>query len=54
MSISMYRTIKFKKCFYPSAISLWDSLDVDIINSISLINFRIKVNKLYQPSCYDK
>ena len=40
--------------FYPSAISLWDSLDVDIINSISLINFRIKVNKLYQPSCYDK
>ena len=45
MSISMYRTIKFKKSFYPSAISLWNSLDVDIRNSTTLINFKLKVNK---------
>ena len=48
------RTEKFKKSSYPSAISLWNSLDIDIRNSTSLVNLKHKVNKLYRPLCYNK
>ena len=55
-NISQYkcRTEKFKKSFFPSTISLWNTLDIDIRNSTSLSNFKLKINKIYHPLCYNK
>ena len=55
-NISQYtcRTEKFKKSFFPSTILLWNTLDIDIRNSTSLSNFKLKINKIYRPLCYNK
>ena len=55
-NISQYkcRTEKFKKSFFLSTISLWNTLDIDIRNSTSLSNFKLKINKIYHPLCYNK
>ena len=48
------RTEKFKKSFFPSTISLWNSIDLDVRNSTSKVNFKAKVTKLYHSLHYDK
>ena len=50
------RTEKFKKSFFPSTISLWNSIDLDVRNSTSkvIINFKAKLTKLYHSFHYDK
>ena len=48
------RTEKFKKSFFPSTISLWNSIDLDVRNSTSKVNFKAKVTKLYHSLRYDK
>ena len=55
-NISQYtcRTEKLKKSFFPSTILLWNTLDIDIRNSTSLSNFKLKINKIYRPLCYNK
>ena len=51
---TLCRTEKFKKSFFPSTILLWNTLDIDIRNSTSLSNFKLKINKIYRPLCYNK
>ena len=49
-----YRTEKFKRSFFPSIFSLWNSIDLDVKNSTSNVNFKAKITKLYHSLHYDK
>ena len=40
------RTSRFQKSFFPSAITGWNSLDLDVRNTVSLPTFKVKVNSL--------
>ena len=43
------RTSKLKCSFYPHCLSEWNKLDLSIMSSSSLSNFKIKVLKLIRP-----
>ena len=55
-NISEYRcrTEKFKKSYFPSTISLWNSIDLDVRNSISHAIFKSKIVNHFHPFNYDK
>ena len=55
-NISEYRcrTEKFKNSFFPSTISLWNSIDLDLRNSTSHANFKAKIVNLFHSLNYDK
>ncbi len=48
------RTEKFRKSFFPSTVSLWNSIDLDSRNSISISSFKAKITNLYHSLHYDK
>ena len=55
-NVSEYRcrTEKFKISFFPSTISLWNSIDLDLRNSTSHANFKAKIVHLFHSFNYDK
>ena len=48
------RTSRFQKSFFPSAINGWNSLDLDLLNSVSLPTFIAKLRLTLFPYCYNK
>ena len=46
------RTSRFRKYFFPSAITGWNSLDLDVWNSVSLPTFKAKLKSTLFPHCY--
>ena len=48
------RTSHFQKSFFPSAITGWNSLDLDVRNSVSLPTFKAKLRSTLFPHCYNK
>lgn len=46
------RTSRFQKSFFPSAITGWNSLDLDVRNSVSLPTFKAKLIKVNSLSPY--
>ena len=48
------RTSRFQKSFFPSAITGWNSLDLDVRNSVSLPTFKAKLRSTLFPHCYNK
>lgn len=44
----------FQKSFLPSAINGWNSLELDLRNSISLPTFKAKLRSILFPHCYNK
>ena len=48
------RTSRFRKSFFPSAINGWNSLDLDLRNSVSLPIFKAKLRSILFPYCYNK
>ena len=48
------RTSRFQKSFFPSAITGWNSLDIDVRNSISLPTFKAKLRSTLFPHSYNK
>ncbi|XP_015761479.1 PREDICTED: uncharacterized protein LOC107355163 [Acropora digitifera] len=48
------RTSRFQKSFFPSAITGWNSLDIDVRNSVSLPTFKAKLRSTLFPHSYNK
>ena len=48
------RTSRFQKSFFPSAITGWNSLDLDVRNSLSLSTFKAKLRSTLFPHSYNK
>ena len=48
------RTSRFQKSFFPSAITGWNSLDLDVRNSVSLPTFKAKLRSTLFPHSYNK
>ena len=48
------RTSRFQKSFFPSAIIGWNSLDLDVRNSVSLPTFKAKLRSTLFPHSYNK
>ena len=48
------RTSRVQKSFFPSAITGWNSLDLDVRNSVSLPTFKAKLRSTLFPHCYNK
>ena len=48
------RTSRFQKSFFPSTITGWNSLDLDVRNSVSLPTFKAKLRSTLFPHCYNK
>ena len=46
------RTSRFQKSFFPSAITGWNSLDLDVRNSVSLPTFKAKLRSTLFPQCW--
>ena len=44
----------FQKSFFPSAINGWNSLELDLRNSISLPTFKARLSSILFPHCYNK
>ena len=44
----------FQKSFLPSAINSWNSLELDLRNSVSLRTFKAKLGSILFPHCYNK
>ena len=44
----------FQKSFLPSAINFWNSLELDLRNSISLPTFKAKLRSILFPHCFNK
>ena len=44
----------FQKSFFPSAITGWNSLDIDVRNSVSLPTFKAKLRSTLFPHSYNK
>ena len=49
-----YRTSMFQKSFFPSAITCWNSLDLDVRNSVSLPTFKAKTRSTLFPHTYNR
>ena len=49
-----FRTSRFQKSFFPSAINGWNSLDLDLRNSVSLPTFKAKLRSTLFAYCYNK
>ena len=49
-----FRTSHFQKSFFPSAITGWNSLDLDVRNSVSLPTFKAKLRSTLFPHSYNK
>ena len=47
------RTFRFQKSFFPSAITGWNSLDIDVRNSVSLSTFKAKLRPTTFPHSYN-
>ena len=45
------RTSRLQKSFFPSAINSWNSLELDLRNSISLATFKAKMRSILFPHC---
>lgn len=45
---------KIRKLFFPSTISLWNSIDLDVRNSTSIDNFKAKITNLSHSFHYEK
>ena len=48
------RTSRFQKSFFPSAITGWNSLDLDVRNSVALPTFKAKLRSTLFPHSYNK
>ena len=48
------RTSRFQRSFFPSAITGWNSLDIDVRNSVSLPTFKAKLRSTLFPHSYNK
>ena len=48
------KTSRFQKSFFPSAITGWNSLDLDVRNSVSLPTFKAKLRSTLFPHSYNK
>ena len=48
------RTSRFQKYFFPSAVTGWNSLDLDVRNSVSLPTFKAKLRSTFFPHSYNK
>ena len=48
------RTSRFQKSFFPSAITGWNSLNLDVRNSVSLPTFKAKLRSTLFPHSYNK
>ena len=48
------RTSRFQKSFFPSAITGWNSLDLDVRNSVSLPTFKAKLRSSLFSHSYNK
>ena len=48
------RTSRFQKSFFPSAITGWNSLDIDVRNSVSLPTFKAKLRSTLFSHSYNK
>ena len=48
------RTSRFQKSFFPSAVTSWNSLDLDVRNSVSLPTFKAKTRSTLFPHTYNK
>ena len=48
------RTSRFQKSFFPSAIIGWNSLDLDVRNSVSLPTFKAKLRSTLFSHSYNK
>ena len=48
------RTSRFQKSFFPSAITGWNSLDLDVRNSVSRPTFKAKLRSTLFPHSYNK
>ena len=44
----------FQKSFFPSAITGWNSLDLDVRNSVSLPTFKAKTRSIPFPHTYNR
>ena len=51
---SCTRTSRFQKSFFPSAITGWNSMDLDVRNSVSLPTFKAKLRSTLFPHSYNK
>ena len=47
------RTSRFQKSFFPSTITGWNSLDLDVRNSVSLPTFKVKLRSTLFPHIYN-
>ena len=54
ISSFMYKSEKFRNSFFPSTVNLWNDLDLDIRNSISLPVFKANVRKVFCMPRYNK
>lgn len=48
------RTSRFQKSLFPSATNGWNSLDLNVRNSVSLPTFKAKLRSTLFPCCYNK
>ena len=48
------RTSRFQKSLFPSAINGWNSLDLDLLNSVSLPTFIATLRLTLFPYCYNE
>ena len=53
-STSNCRTSTFQKSFFPSAITGWNSLGLDVRNSVSLPTFKTKTRSILFPYTYNR
>ena len=53
-STSNCRTSTFQKSFFPSAITGWNSLGLDVRNSVSLPTFKAKTRSTLFPHTYNR
>ncbi len=51
LRVPFSRTERYKKSFFPSSISLWNKLPVNVINSKSLQSFKRNIASFWPPPC---
>ena len=54
INLGQRKTSRFQKSFFPSATNGWNSLDLDVRNSVSLPTFKAKLRSTLFRCCYSK